>query len=670
MIDRLYLTPLQATARALLRWCLALAIAIGALVCDMATGQALAAPGATYTIGKDAQGQTTIVVAGEGAVVTLADIQRGLSGNPGLLQHDGATIWQLNANVLIERNVTLNLTKAAGVGELRLRSQRSPGAQTYVYSSFVYLRTDDGTITIDGVKVYSWDPDTGTVDTDVANGRSYILAKYAAHLNISNAELSYLGSGDGESYGVSWRDTNDTAAPRTLRTRVTGTVLNSQFHHNYYGVYTFQASAMIFRGNTFFQNIHYGFDPHDYSHHFIVEDNQSFANGSHGFIISRGCNNFVFRRNSSHDNNDPDPIKLAHGFMLDPGSPNSSDPQAPSSQNLLENNQAYANEGYGLRILGSTDNAVQNNLFRSNRQGLTVEEGSTGNTLLGNTIDGNALNGIFIRGGANATTVSGNSVTENGGIGIYVKSDRNQVSGNSVRGNRGAGVTLLAETSAAAAIADVLPPAQRASVAAVDSDLVGAVAVQSTIAGNQIGGNTVASNQDDGVVLKAASNTMVQANTIEGNAGHGIYLASGASDNTIARNTTSGNHGSGIRVNGADAIRNMVSENAVFENAGGGVLVTSGANAGARPPAITAQQNNRVSGTAAPGAAVEIFSDLGWQGRYFEGRTTAQADGTFSLAVPGGWKAPHLNALATDRNGNTSAFANRSIMLYLPLVLR
>jgi hypothetical protein len=115
--------------------------------------------------------------------------------------------------------VTLNLTEATGVRERRLRSQANApvvsapqlttpaGDDEYNYASFVYLRTDDGTITIDGVKLYSWDPLLQTFDADIANGRSYLLAKYAAHLNISHAELSYLGSADGESYGVSWRDT-------------------------------------------------------------------------------------------------------------------------------------------------------------------------------------------------------------------------------------------------------------------------------------------------------------------------------------------------------------------------------------------------------------------------------------------------------------------------------
>src|SRR6185436_7491372 len=101
--------------------------------------------------------------------------------------------------------------------ELRLLSQpadihypAAAGGGNYNYKSFVTLRTYGGHILIDGVTITSWNPDAhghgqGGYDTDITNGRSYILAKYDARLDIKNAKLSYLGSADGESYGVSWR---------------------------------------------------------------------------------------------------------------------------------------------------------------------------------------------------------------------------------------------------------------------------------------------------------------------------------------------------------------------------------------------------------------------------------------------------------------------------------
>jgi parallel beta-helix repeat protein len=629
---------------------------------------------ATYTVGKDRNDQTTIIVTGAGASVTLAQIRQGLGKQAALLEDQGNGVWLLNANLLIDRGVTLTLSQSAGVRQLRLRSRpsaKSPPAGEYDYGSFTYLRTEDGVITIDGVQIHSWDTAANTFDTDFANGRAYILAKYDARLDISNSELSYLGSGDGESYGVSWRDTNSTAEPDKLRTRVTGQVTNSLFHHNYYGVYTYQAADMVFRGNKFYQNIRYGFDPHDYTINVLVEDNQAYENGSHGFIISRGCTKFVFRRNVAFRNNDPDPKKFAHGFMLDPGSPNSDYPQVPSTENVLENNHAYDNEGYGLRILGSTNNIVRSNLFERNEQGVTVEQNSTGNTLEGNTITGSRVHGIFLRGGGDQTTVKGNTISGSGTNGIYVKSSGNTISANTVSGNQGFGIGTLPETTPEAAVADLQRRGARLTVTQIDAELLGVVVAESALEGNRITGNTVTANVTDGIELKGALKSVVEGNKVENNGVHGIYLANGASGNQVKGNTVAGNQGNGIRANGEDVTKNTWSENLVFGNIAGGIQVTSGAQGGIKPPTITGRQGNQVSGKAMPGARVELFSDTGAQGRHFEGHTTAGGDGAFILTITG--HAPNLSATTTDSNGNSSAFsenANTTRMVYLPLTRR
>lgn len=544
----------------------------------------------TYSVINDSNGQKTITVTGSGSVVTLEDIRQGLKTANALLENKGDGVWQLNVNLLIERDVTLNLSSSTGVDELQLRSQKSATAtSSYDYSSFVYLRTNNGTITINDVWIHSWDPTTSKFDTDITNGRSYILAKYDARLDIKDAELSYLGSGNGESYGVSWRDTNDSSDPDTLRTRVTGDVINSEFHHNYYGVYTFQASGMVFRGNRFHHNIHYGFDPHDFSHHILVEDNQAFENGNHGFIISRGCNNFVFRNNASYNNNNPDPTRLAHGFMLDAGSPTSSAPQAPSFDNLLEQNHAYGNEGYGVRVLGSTNNTIRDNLFENNAQGITVEQGSTNNSLSGNTITDHQSNGIFVRGGGNNTRITGNTVTNNGGHGIYVKSNNNTLEANTVRDNRNIGVELTPETTIAVAMSDLSLPNENGvpNLAAIDSELVGDVVPATAITGNRIKGNTISSNSSYGIDLRGANTTRMESNTIDRNGNHGVYLRQGASNNRLIQNTITSNKGYGIRAYGKDVRNNTWSKNAISGNTSGGILVNGGANSSMHSPVIT-----------------------------------------------------------------------------------
>ncbi len=591
--------------------------------------------GPFFTLAADDKGQTTIQVTGSAINVTLAAVQTGLgAGNAALLQNLGNGIWLLNANLFIGPGVTLDLSPQTDVNELRLRSQASvvgagAAAVTAIdYASFVYLRTHSGVMNLNAIKVHSWDPQANTFDQDVSNGRAYVIAKYAAALNITNAEMSYLGSADGESYGVSWRDVNESATPDQLRSRVTGDVIDSQFHHNYYGIYTYQASDMLFRGNQFRDNIRYGFDPHDFTHDVLVENNVAFNNGSHGFIISRGCNNFVFRGNTAYGNNDPSPTSLAHGFMLDPGSPNSEDPQAPSTNNLLENNEAYSNEGYGLRILGSNDNQILNNHFYQNGQeGLIIDQNSVGNLVAGNTIRNNVAIGLVVRETADGNTVANNTINENGNHGLYLRANNTIVSGNVISQNLKSGIALL--------------PA------------IGVPLLQD----NQLLSNTVTSNTENGIDLRRSIKTLVEGNTSQNNGVNGLYLSDMTGQNAIIKNTLRNNTGLGIRANGLQTLNNTWSMNSIYGNGTGGIANGAGANLELPAPQLLGAVESTVTGKSSPGFTVEIFADLGQQGQVFEGSTMADANGDFSLTIVGAWKSTNLTAVAIDLQGNASPFS-------------
>ncbi len=667
---------------------------VGALVAIatalFTTPPAQAAVQASYTVGTGSNGETIIFVSGAGATVTLADIQKGVSAlNPTadllVLEDAKKKVWIANASIHIGRDVTLRLTSET-VLWLKLRSQGSssqPANSAFDYQSFAVLRTHNGALIIDGVTITSWDPVAKAYDTDITNGRSYVLAKYDARMDIRDSDLSYLGFADGESYGVSWRDINAEDQPNVLLTRVTGEVINSVFSYNYYGIYTYQASNMLFRGNTFHHNIGYGFDPHDFSHHFLVEHNQAFENGNHGFIISRGCNNFVLRHNSSYNNRYTVGTgdRRAHGFMIDHGSPNSDQPQVASSNNIVEHNKAYGNDGYGMRVLGSTSNTIQLNEFSGNLQGITIEQGSTDNLVKNNTITSSGLYGIYIVGGSDRTTVAGNTITKSGRHGIYIKTGSNVVTENTLAENgslvdgeaTGSGIATLPESDVSAARADLVLPRQRVSIAASAPELLSSPAAATEVTGNRIAGNRVLNNADEGIELKGATNTVVEANTVQGNGANGIYLASGARLTTVKQNTVSGNRRYGIRANGATVGNNTWTENLVYENTSGAIAATDGANEGIVPPKLI-RKGNSITGTTLPGAVVEVFSDNNGQGRYFEARVTAAADGTFT--VEQAWQGAIVNVVVTDSKGNSSAFAYNVAFfvptrwVYAPMITR
>jgi poly(beta-D-mannuronate) C5 epimerase len=413
-----------------------------------------------FTVSLSADQGLKVTVNGQGAKVTLPDIQQAVQAvtTTAYFTNEGNGVWLSNANLIINGGVTLSLTDDT-VSWLKLRSNASvsnTGALTSVidYGSFVYLKTVSGTIIIKNTRVTSWDTLSNTYDTDIGNGRSYVIAQYAARMDIINSDMSYLGSSDGSSYGVVWKDG---AGPGVNQdTRVTGNILSSTFSYNLYGIYTFQASNMIFRYNKFHDNIGYGFDPHDLTHDVVVEDNESYNNGDHGFIISRGCYNFVFRRNKSYNNINTYSGKYhsggnAQGFMIDQGSSSAlhAFPQIPSHDNLLDNNQAWGNSGYGLRIQGGNMNIVQNNVFTSNLQGITIEDiNSYSNTIIANLIYSNTSSGVVIDTNAHDNMIMQNSIYENGANGVYVKyGTGNQILKNTLNRNAAYGIRAVQTTT-------------------------------------------------------------------------------------------------------------------------------------------------------------------------------------------------------------------------------
>ena len=68
--------------------------------------------------------------------------------------------------------------------------------------------------------------------------------------------------------------------------------------------------------------------------------------------------------------------------------------------------------------------------------------------------------------------------------------------------------------------------------------------------------------------------------------------------------------------------------------------------------------SNAVSGMASPGTIVELFVDSGGKGQFFQGSTTAAADGSFTFTMQGSAPGPNVTALIIDAQGNASPFSS------------
>ncbi len=338
----------------------------------------------------------TIFVKQGGSVVNLARINLLLAPiNKKLLEQIVPGEWILRANLYIGEDVTLILDSKE-VTYLKLKSTDD---------SFVWLRSENGSVLISNTKIFSWDEIKNTPDFDYENGRAYVTAKNSGRMDILNSELAYLGySGApsrggpfGGSYGVSWKIKSGALYERML----TGIVVNSRFHDNYFGAYTYGVTGMIFSENEFYDNIEYGLDPHDDSNNLLIENNKAYQNGNHGIIISRRCFNNNIVNNISHNNR-------LHGIMID----------RDSNNNLVQGNIIYGNVD-GIAIYESNRNIFIENKVQNNVRGIRLNEGSSENFFENNSVNKNSR-GVYIYNQAQKNTLINNGIVDNE-IGITIK---------------------------------------------------------------------------------------------------------------------------------------------------------------------------------------------------------------------------------------------------------
>lgn len=346
----------------------------------------------------------TITVTGEGSVVTIPDIYAALGNNDKILRKFIDNKWVLRANLFIEKGVTLIIDRT-DVSWLKLLSKAG---------KFVILRAYNGNILISS-KISSWDEDNNTMDTNLADGRSFILLKYDGRMDVINSEIFFLGSQittpeiGGGCYGISWK-TPDASFPKYL---VTGNILNSKIHDNYYGIYTYGAAGMVIDNNNVYNNIQYGIDPHDDSNNLIISRNKTHHNGNHGIIVSKRClyNNFSFNESS---------FNKLQGMMLD----------RQSNFNILENDLIHDNLGDGIAVYDSHFNIIRNENIRTSKSGIRSNAESTKNYFENNIITLNRNNAIFIYGNSNSNYALNNQIFDNP-IGIYFK----DTTGNIIKNN-------------------------------------------------------------------------------------------------------------------------------------------------------------------------------------------------------------------------------------------
>lgn len=345
-------------------------------------------------------------VSGRGSTLTLQELAEK-DGYVHIIS-EGAKNWLVTSNIIIESGVSLAIS-GDEVAWLKLKSDGG---------GFVRLASRGGRLYFNNVKVTSWDQKLNTVDNNYQDGRAYILAQGDGRLDIYDSEMAYLGYKKDESlaggtYGVSWRIPSRSFGKYFM----TGEVINSKFHNNYFGAYTYGASGMLWKGNQFFSNVQYGLDPHDDSNNFLVENNLFFNNGSHGLIFSKRCYGNYIINNASFYN------KL-HGIML----------HEKSNENHVKNNYVFGNHD-GIAIYDSSSNYLTSNTVFENVNGIRANLNSKNNVFSNNRVMRSSKFGFYFYSNSRENSIKTNYIAHNE-RGVYLKNGANSFVNNTILENR------------------------------------------------------------------------------------------------------------------------------------------------------------------------------------------------------------------------------------------
>jgi parallel beta-helix repeat protein len=337
------------------------------------------------------------VVAGTG--ITVPALAAAV-GDSAALREVAPGEWQLGAELVLRGGAELQIS-APEVRWLKLES--APGR-------FVSVEALGGKLDITGSCVTSWNDQQGSADTGYDDGRSFLLARDGAQMTITNAELHYLGHGDVESYGLSWRTAG-----------TGGGITDSLVSNLYYGLYTYEVSGLSVLDNEFRNNVLYGIDPHTGSTKLDIERNVVHDNGKHGIILAEDCVDSVIRDNVVYRN-------AHHGIVL----------YLRSDRNVVEGNEAFDNSSQGININESGGNTLRGNTVYDNGEtGIGVTQLAEGNVVQNNQLRGNQQDGLRVVSESTDTAVHDNVIADNARYGVYVDtSGAVDLTGNTITDNQ------------------------------------------------------------------------------------------------------------------------------------------------------------------------------------------------------------------------------------------
>ena len=336
--------------------------------------------------------------------------------------------------------------------------------------------------------------------------------------------------------------------------------------------------------------------------------------------------------------------------------------------------------GANSNAIGNGTEAGRNVLSGNSLDGVRIEGGDT----MSNTVQGNYV-GTNI--GGSAVLSGGPGLESNGlhGVELADGTHDNLLVGNLLSGNRNHGLVITEGAHHNTVLGNRIGP-DATGTYSLGNHPFGAVDISNGAHHNMIGGlddgagNLISGNQTDGIALFKSTEDDATDNQVLGNliglaldgesplpnGGPGIFDVHGAVRTQIQSNTIAFNAGYGILVATCDG--NTITRNSIYSNTLAGIESEGDCVPVPQITSVAIGPTEIVTGTTAPNARVEFFSDDEDEGRVYEGYTIADSAGDFSYSKVGGFTGPNLTVTSTDADGDTSEFSQPAHLLWTLLL--
>ncbi|HEY6424757.1 MAG TPA: right-handed parallel beta-helix repeat-containing protein [Pseudonocardiaceae bacterium] len=285
----------------------------------------------------------------------------------------------------------------------------------------------------------SWDPATGKPDQQVTDGRAYIRVA-GSDLQSHFAALSDLGFWSGRTGGLAV--TGNESGPGT------GSITGTTVHAGYYGLFSSSTTGLTIADSTFDTAAADGILLHQGSIGATIRTTFARHNAGSGIVADRGTTT-VTLRNVTAELNEEDGIRLDGRPLADrPGA--AGDSLDGHHGFRVQDSAARFNTGSGVLVWDADETVVTGTNVVNNAEGIVVRGPADRTKISANTVTTSDGAAIAVRDGAVDVAVDHNIVS-GADTGVQVRAARVDVHDNTVTGARAHGVSFQGAAQGSAA---------------------------------------------------------------------------------------------------------------------------------------------------------------------------------------------------------------------------